>query len=75
MVESFRNGEREARVALEDARQSVTLAERKRVENETAMERARELLSRQRAALQEIKETIFSRALGLKLHLKDTNTV
>lgn len=50
--------EREARAALEDARQRVTSLERRRVENETAMERARELLNRRRSALQEIEETI-----------------
>lgn len=50
--------ERKARAALEDARQRVTSLERRRVENETAMERARELLNRRRSALQEIEETI-----------------
>lgn len=58
-VIALREGaEREARAALEDARQRVTSLERRRVENETAMERARDLLNRRRSALQEIEETI-----------------
>lgn len=50
--------EREARAALEDARQRVTSLERRRTANETAMERARDLLNRRRSALQEIEDTI-----------------
>lgn len=50
--------ERQARVSLEDARQNVKNLQRKRAEIETAMGRARELLTRQRASVEDIERTI-----------------
>lgn len=50
--------EHDARMRLEDARQEVKNLERKRVEYQSAMERARDRLMRQRESLQDIEETI-----------------
>ena len=45
-------------MALEDARQQVKNLQRRRGEIESEMERAREMLTRQRASLEDIEETI-----------------
>ena len=50
--------EHDARMRLEDARQEVKNLERKRVEYQSAMERARDRLMRQRESLKDIEETI-----------------
>ncbi|MCP4645681.1 MAG: hypothetical protein GY851_34870 [bacterium] len=50
--------EKQARVRLEDARQRVKGLERRRAEIESAMEKARELLTRQRASVDDIERTI-----------------
>ncbi|MCC6796359.1 MAG: hypothetical protein IT366_14660 [Candidatus Hydrogenedentes bacterium] len=50
--------EQDARVKLEDARQSVKQLQRKQADNESTMERARESLNRQRASVADIEQTI-----------------
>lgn len=57
-LDKRRQSEMEARMALEEARQQVKAVERKRMEYETATERAREALDRQRASLADIEEMI-----------------
>jgi hypothetical protein len=57
-LERQTESEREARVALEDARQNVKALQRKRAEIESAMEKARELLVRRKASVTDIQETI-----------------
>lgn len=53
-----REEENQARIRLEDARQQVKALERKRLENDAAVEKAREILNRRRASLAEIEQTI-----------------
>ncbi|HRK33488.1 MAG TPA: hypothetical protein PLJ47_02745 [Candidatus Hydrogenedentes bacterium] len=50
--------EQQARIRLEDARQNVKLLQRRQAENESGMERAREILNRQRASVSDIEQTI-----------------
>ncbi|MCC6153965.1 MAG: hypothetical protein IT367_09420 [Candidatus Hydrogenedentes bacterium] len=52
------SSEQDARVKLEDARQSVKQLQRKQADNESTMERAREALNRQRASVADIEQTI-----------------
>jgi hypothetical protein len=57
-LEERKSGEMTARVTLEDARQRVKDLERRRAEDEARMERAREMLMRQRESLADIEKTI-----------------
>lgn len=57
-LEEALSAEQSARIRLEDARQSVKLLQRRQAENESAMERAREALNRQRASVADIEQTI-----------------
>ncbi len=50
--------EQDARVKLEDARQSVKQLQRKQADHESIMERTREVLNRQRASVADIEQTI-----------------
>jgi len=58
VLDSTLTGEQDARVKLEDARQSVKQLQRKQADYESAMERAREGLNRQRASVADIEQTI-----------------
>lgn len=57
-LDAQRASEDEARNQLEEARQKVKNLERKRVELELEMERARDLLARQMGSLEDIEQTI-----------------
>jgi chromosome segregation protein len=57
-LDSQRAEEDNARNRLEEARQKVKNLERKRVELELEMERARDILSRQQSSLEDIEQTI-----------------
>ena len=57
-LDAQRVSEDEARSQLEEARQKVKNLERKRVELELEMERARDLLARQMGSLEDIEQTI-----------------
>ncbi|NUM55087.1 MAG: hypothetical protein HUU46_15685 [Candidatus Hydrogenedentes bacterium] len=58
ILDTTLSGEQDARVKLEDARQSVKQLQRKQADNESVMERAREALNRQRASVADIEQTI-----------------
>lgn len=58
LLDGKADAEQASRVALEDARQQVKNLQRRRGEIESEMERAREMLTRQRASLEDIEETI-----------------
>ncbi len=57
-LEELKGGEQQARVQLEDARQQVKVHQRRLTEIEAAMEKSREVLTRQRASVAEIEQTI-----------------
>ncbi|MBX7259134.1 MAG: hypothetical protein K1Y02_22420 [Candidatus Hydrogenedentes bacterium] len=57
-LEELKGNEQHARVQLEDARQQVKVHQRRLTEIEAAMEKSRELLTRQRASVAEIEQTI-----------------
>ena len=57
-IESLTAEEQAAREQLEDARRQVRELQRRHGEIESAMEKAREILMRRRASLQDIEETI-----------------
>ena len=58
VLDTTLGSEQDARVKLEDARQSVKQLQRKQADNESIMERARESLNRQRASAADIEQTI-----------------
>ncbi|MFA6239655.1 MAG: hypothetical protein WC655_01925 [Candidatus Hydrogenedentales bacterium] len=57
-LDELKGGEQQARVQLEDARQQVKVHQRRLTEIEAAMEKSREVLTRQRASVAEIEQTI-----------------
>jgi len=58
MLETRRQEEQETRMRLEDLRQQVKTLERKRLDDDALLEKARELLNKRRLSLAEIEETI-----------------
>lgn len=58
ILDTTLSSEQDARLKLEDARQSVKQLQRKQADNESVMERAREALNRQRASVSDIEQTI-----------------